>query len=106
MTRVWHGLLDALGAAGTMTWQVTWSLILGFTLSAIVQALVKKSTIARLLSDDSPKAWPRPPGSEPPRLLAPTLPWRSRGRCFARAPTSPRQWPLRSRRPTWLSSWT
>jgi len=27
-----------------MTWQVTWSLILGFTLSAIVQALVRKST--------------------------------------------------------------
>jgi uncharacterized protein len=56
MTRVWHGLLDALGAAGSMTWQVTWSLILGFTLSAIVQALVKKSTIAGLLSDDSPKS--------------------------------------------------
>jgi uncharacterized membrane protein YraQ (UPF0718 family) len=38
-----------------MTWQVTWSLILGFTLSAIVQALVRKSTIARLLADDSTK---------------------------------------------------
>ena len=56
MNRIWHGLLDALGAAGSMTWQVTWSLILGFTLSAIVQALVRKSTIARLLADDSPKS--------------------------------------------------
>ena len=56
MNRIWHGVLDALGAAGSMTWQVTWSLILGFTLSAIVQALVKKSTIARLLADDSPKS--------------------------------------------------
>ena len=56
MDRIWHGLLDALGAAGSMTWQVTWSLILGFTLSAIVQALVRKSTIARLLADDSPKS--------------------------------------------------
>jgi uncharacterized membrane protein YraQ (UPF0718 family) len=56
VNRIWHGLLDALGAAGSMTWQVTWSLILGFTLSAIVQALVKKSTIARLLTDDSPKS--------------------------------------------------
>jgi hypothetical protein len=27
-----------------MTWQVTWSLILGFTLSAIIAALVRKST--------------------------------------------------------------
>jgi uncharacterized membrane protein YraQ (UPF0718 family) len=56
MTRIWQGLLDALGAAGSMTWQVTWSLILGFTLSAIVQALVRKSTIARLLSDDRGKS--------------------------------------------------
>ena len=56
MNRIWHGLLDALGAAGSMTWQVTWSLILGFTLSAIVQALVRKSTIARLLADDSLKS--------------------------------------------------
>jgi uncharacterized membrane protein YraQ (UPF0718 family) len=38
------------------TWQVTWSLTVGFTLSAIVQALGKKSTIARLLADDSPKS--------------------------------------------------
>jgi uncharacterized membrane protein YraQ (UPF0718 family) len=35
-----------------MTWQVTWSLILGFTLSAIIEALVRKSTIVRLLPDD------------------------------------------------------
>ncbi|MDQ6848751.1 MAG: permease [Actinomycetota bacterium] len=35
-----------------MTWQVTWSLILGFTLSAVIEALVTKSTIARLLPDD------------------------------------------------------
>jgi uncharacterized membrane protein YraQ (UPF0718 family) len=54
--RIWQGMLDALGSAGSMTWQVTWSLILGFTLSAIVQALVKKSTIAALLTDDSPRS--------------------------------------------------
>jgi hypothetical protein len=29
MDPIWQGLLDALGAAGSMTWQVTWSLILG-----------------------------------------------------------------------------
>ncbi len=51
-----HGLLHALGIAGSMTWQVTWSLILGFILSAIVEALVRKSTIARLLPDDGPKS--------------------------------------------------
>jgi uncharacterized protein len=49
---VWDGLLHALRIAGSMTWQVTWSLILGFTLSAIIESLVRKSTIAALLPDD------------------------------------------------------
>lgn len=35
---------------------MTWSLILGFTLSAIIEALVHKSTIARLLPDDRPRS--------------------------------------------------
>ncbi len=52
MDDAWHALLHALGIAGSMTWQVTWSLILGFTLSAVIEALVTKSTIARLLPDD------------------------------------------------------
>ena len=51
--------LDALGhalaVAGTMTWQITWSLILGFTLSAVIQALVRRATIIRLLGDDRPR---------------------------------------------------
>jgi hypothetical protein len=51
-----HGLLHALGIAGSMTWQVTWSLILGFTLLAIIEALVRKSSIARLLPNDRPKS--------------------------------------------------
>jgi len=46
----------------SMTWQVTWSLILGFTLSAIIEALARKSTIARLLPNDRPKSLaPRTP---------------------------------------------
>ena len=38
-----------------MTWQITWSLILGFTLSAVVQAVVRRQTVIRLLGDDRPK---------------------------------------------------
>jgi hypothetical protein len=53
--RVLHGLEHALAVAGGMTWQITWSLILGFTLSAVVQALVEKATITRLLGDHRPK---------------------------------------------------
>ena len=37
-----------------MTWQITWSLILGFTLSAVAQALVRRQTITRRLGDDRP----------------------------------------------------
>jgi uncharacterized membrane protein YraQ (UPF0718 family) len=39
-----------------MTWQITWSLILGFTLSAVIESLVRKSTISRLLPDDRPRS--------------------------------------------------
>ncbi len=46
----------ALAVAGSMTWQILWSLILGFALSAIVQALVRKGTVERLLGNDSPKS--------------------------------------------------
>jgi uncharacterized membrane protein YraQ (UPF0718 family) len=56
MTTVLDGLLHALAIAGSMTWQVTWSLILGFTLSAVIEALVHKSTIAALLPDDRPRS--------------------------------------------------
>ena len=55
--------LDAIGhalaLAGTMTWQITWSLILGFTLAAVVQALVRRETITRLLGDDRPRTLAR-----------------------------------------------
>jgi hypothetical protein len=56
MEAAWLALLHALRIAGSMTWQVTWSLILGFTLSAVIEALVRKSTIARLLPDGRPRS--------------------------------------------------
>ena len=56
LMRVLAALGHALAVAGSMTWQVTWSLILGFTLSAVIQAVVRRETITRLLGDDRPKA--------------------------------------------------
>ena len=50
-----HAIVHALAVAGSMTWQVSWALILGFTLSAIVQALVPKTAVARLLGNDRPR---------------------------------------------------
>src|SRR5260221_5723480 len=38
-----------------MTWEITWSLIGGFTLSAVIQAVVRRETVVRLLGDDRPK---------------------------------------------------
>src|SRR4051794_17262712 len=38
-----------------MTWEITWALILGFLLSAIVQAVVRRETVTELLGDDKPK---------------------------------------------------
>jgi uncharacterized protein len=38
-----------------MTWEILWALILGFGLSAVVQAVVRKSTIVGLLGDDRPR---------------------------------------------------
>src|ERR687888_767496 len=39
-----------------MFWEVLWPLVLGFGLSAVVQALVSHRTLARLLGDDSPRS--------------------------------------------------
>jgi uncharacterized membrane protein YraQ (UPF0718 family) len=51
--RLFNELGRALQEAGSMTWQITWSLILGFTLSAMVQAVVRREAIARHLGDEN-----------------------------------------------------
>src|SRR5579872_1146040 len=43
---VWHGLRDAF----LMAWQVWWALVLGFLISAIVQAWVPRARVERALS--------------------------------------------------------
>src|SRR5437763_361250 len=45
-------VLDALSFTGGMTWEILWALILGFALSAVVQSVVSKSEMTRLLPDD------------------------------------------------------
>ena len=50
-----HAIIHALSIAGSMTWQIAWALILGFALSAVIQAVVRRSTIVRLLGDDRPR---------------------------------------------------
>jgi uncharacterized membrane protein YraQ (UPF0718 family) len=50
-----HAILHALSLTGSMAWEITWALILGFALSAVVQTLVRRATIVRLLGDDRPR---------------------------------------------------
>ncbi|WP_420865958.1 permease [Mycobacterium ostraviense] len=45
----------ALALAGSMTWEILWALILGFALSAMVQAVVRRETIVGLMGDDKPR---------------------------------------------------
>ena len=49
-----HELWRALSFAFGMTWEVLWALILGFSLSGVVQAVVSKREMRRLMPDDSP----------------------------------------------------
>src|SRR5215218_10073803 len=49
-------LLDALSLAFGMFWEILWALVLGFALSAAVQAVISKAQMTRLLPDDSPRS--------------------------------------------------
>jgi uncharacterized protein len=49
-------ILQALYMAFAMFWEILWPLILGFTLSGAVQAVVSKREMGRFLPDDSPRS--------------------------------------------------
>src|SRR6266850_5035680 len=55
MTPVLGAIGHALGFAFAMLWEILWALILGFALSGVVQAVVSKREMSRLLPDDSPR---------------------------------------------------
>lgn len=54
-----HGALaaigTALGEAFVMGWDILWALVLGFALSGVVQAVVTKGEMSRLLPDSRPR---------------------------------------------------
>ena len=49
-------VVRALGMAVAMGWEILWPLMLGFALSAVVQAAVSKQQMSRLLPDDRPRS--------------------------------------------------
>jgi uncharacterized protein len=52
MDVIWHGLRDAF----LMAWEVWWALVLGFAISAIVQAWVPREQVTRRLGRGGPRA--------------------------------------------------
>lgn len=49
-------IIQIIATAFSMFWDVLWPLILGFSLSAVVQSVVSHKQTASLLGDDSPKS--------------------------------------------------
>src|SRR6266446_7434783 len=49
-------ILRTLNMAFAMFWEILWALILGFALSAVVQAVVSRGEMRRLLPDDSSRS--------------------------------------------------
>src|ERR1039458_9603181 len=50
-----HGLIEAARMSGVMAWEILWALCLGFLLSSVVEAVVSKAQMSRLLPDSSAK---------------------------------------------------
>ena len=53
---IFGAIATALSMAFAMGWQILWALVLGFALSGVVQAVVTKGEIARLLPDSRPRS--------------------------------------------------
>src|SRR4051794_27395768 len=59
MADLFGSIGEALRMAGAMGWEILWPLVLGFVLSGVVQAVVRREQVTRLLAGDSPRslAW-------------------------------------------------
>jgi uncharacterized membrane protein YraQ (UPF0718 family) len=55
MTAAFNQLWQALLMAAGMFWDVGWSLVLGFRISAVIQAVVPTEQIRRLLGTNGPR---------------------------------------------------
>ncbi|RFA06723.1 hypothetical protein B7R21_18885 [Subtercola boreus] len=53
---IFAALGDALATAASMAWQILWPLVFGFTISGVIQAVVRKDRITALMANDSPRA--------------------------------------------------
>ncbi len=51
-----HAISHAFFTSLTMFWQILWPLILGFSISGVIQAVVSHKQISKLMPDDKPKS--------------------------------------------------
>ncbi len=51
-----HYVFEALRMTGIMAWSLLWALCLGFLISGIIEAVVSKKQLSRLLPDSSPRS--------------------------------------------------
>jgi len=67
---IWHGLRDSF----LMAWEVWWALVLGFAISAIVQAWVPRQRIEGLMSGSGPRSigWAENTRSRPTPAISTT----------------------------------
>jgi uncharacterized membrane protein YraQ (UPF0718 family) len=84
-----RAIAHALSITGSMTWEITWALVLGFALSAVIQALVPKATIVRLLGDDRPRTLALAAGFGAASSSCSYAAVALAGRCCGRGPASP-----------------
>src|SRR6266571_4077477 len=98
---VGHELVRALSFAFGMFWQILWALILGFALTGVVQAVVSKQEMRRLLPDDSARSIATASVLGAASSSCSYAGWRSPGRSSVAAPTSPPRWRSSSPPPTW-----
>ncbi len=97
-----HAILHALSITGSMTWEITWALILGFGLSAVVQAVVRRATIVRILGDDRPRTLTLAAGSA--GFLVLFVRGRRAGALAVPRGEPARRWRSRSPPPIWSSN--
>lgn len=55
MASIFDALAHALSTAFGMTWEILWALILGFAISGVIQAVVSRKQMSKLLPNDKPK---------------------------------------------------
>ena len=56
MADVFGSIGEALRMASAMGWEILWPLVLGFFLSGVVQAVVRREQVVRFLADDSARS--------------------------------------------------